>query len=131
LVKINPSYEIDSYKKINVIFILLITFIFFYCFLVPYFSVGIASSCEGMPLIYCKSRGLTRAFSQILKLNFQEAIVFNPYSLKIFLFFLIQFLVRILINIKVNLQNFKTILFLDIFGSILFFLFSFYNLILP
>ena len=129
--KINPCYEIDSYKKINVIFILLITFIFFYCFLAPYFSIGIPSSCEGMPLIYCKSRGLTRAFSQIIRFNFQEAIAFNPYSLKIFLFFIIQLFLRIFINIKVNLQRFKTILFLDIFGSILFFLFSFYNLILP
>lgn len=129
--KINLSYEIDSYKKINVIFIVLITFIFFYCFLASYFSIGITSSCEGMPLIYCKSRGLTRAFSQILRFNFQEAIAFNPYCLKIFLFFLIQLFLRIFINIKVNLQRFKTILFLDIFGSILFFLFCFYNLILP
>lgn len=129
--KINPSYEIDSYKKINVIFILLITFIFFYCFSVPYFSIGISSSCKGMPLIYCKSRGLTRAFSQILRFNFKEAIAFNRYILKIFLFFLIQLFLRIFINIKVNLQYFKTILFLDIFGSILFFLFSFYNLTLP
>lgn len=129
--EIKSSYEIDSYKKINVIFILLITFIFFYCFFAPYLSVNIQSSCEGMPLIYCKSRGLTRAFSQIVRFNFQEAVHFNPYSFKIFFFFLFQFLARVFINIKVNLQNFKKILKLDIFLSILFFLFSFYNLILP
>lgn len=127
---INSSYEVDSYKKINVIFILIIMFIFFYCFLTTYFSFSITSSCEGMPLIYCKSRGLTRAFSQILKFNFQEAIDFNPYSLKIFLFFLIQLLSRVVINIKVNLQNLKSIVFWDIFGSTIFFLLSFYNLIM-
>ena len=128
--KINSSYEVDSYKKINVIFILIIMFIFFYCLLSSSFSFGIKSSCEGMPLIYCKSRGLTRAFSQILKFNFQQAIYYNPYSLKIFSFFLVQ-LARIFINIKVNSQNFKKIVFWDIFINILFFLFSFYNLILP
>lgn len=96
-------------------------FIFFYCFLTSYFSFGITSSCEGMPLIYCKSRGLTRAFSQILRFNFQEAADFNPYGLKIFFFFLIQLLSRIFINIKVNLQNLKKIAFGDIFISILFF----------
>lgn len=105
-------------------------FIFFYCFLTAYFSFGITSSCEGMPLIYCKSRGLTRAFSQILRFNFQEATDFNPYGLKIFFFFLLQLLSRIFINIKINLQNFKKIVFVDIFISVLFFLFSFYNLIL-
>lgn len=128
--EINSSYEVDSYKKINVIFILIIMFIFFYCFLTAYFSFGITSSCEGMPLIYCKSRGLTRAFSQILRFNFQEATDFNPYGLKIFFFFLLQLLSRIFINIKINLQNFKKIVFVDIFISVLFFLFSFYNLIL-
>ncbi len=129
--KINSSYEVDSYKKINIIFIIIIMFIFFYCFLIPYFTFGISSSCEGMPLMYCKSRGLTRAFSQILRLNFQGALELNPCSFKIFLFFLIMLLSRIFINIKVNLKHFKRIVYWDVSSGTILFLFSFYNLILP
>lgn len=124
------SNEIDSYKKINMIFIVLIMFIFFYCLLLPYLNFGFRSSCEGMPLSYCRSRGLTRAFSQILRFNLDEAIQFNPYSLKIFSFFLMQLILRFLINKSITISNLKPILIADIVFSIGFFLFSFYNLIL-
>ena len=128
--KINSSYEIDAYKKINIIFIIIIVFIFFYCFLSSYLPFNIKSSCEGMPLVYCKSRGLTRAFSQILKFNFQKALEYNIYCFKIFSFFIIQLIARFIINQKIKLNNFKKILIFDIFISLAFFLFSFYNLII-
>lgn len=128
--EIKSSYEIDSYKKINTIFIVIIMFVFFYCFIVPFLNFGFGSACEGMPLAYCKSRGLTRAFAQIIKLNFNEAIVYNPYSLKIFSFFLIQLIIRLFINKIVRLSNFKTIVTCDILWSIMFFIFSFYNLVI-
>ncbi|MGE6355573.1 DUF2752 domain-containing protein [Flavobacterium sp. NPDC079362] len=82
-----------------------------------------------MPLSYCKSRGLTRAFSQILRFNFSEAIAYNPYSIKIFLFFLIQLATRFVINKIIRLSNLKRILTCDIFFSVVFFIFSFYNLV--
>ncbi len=128
--EIKSSYEIDSYKKINMIFIAIIMFIFFYCFIVPYLNFGFSSSCEGMPLAYCKSRGLTRAFAQILRFNFDEAILYNPYSIKVFSFFLIQLIVRFLINKIVRLSNLKTVLTTDIIFSSVFFIFSFYNLVI-
>ncbi|KFF06024.1 hypothetical protein B0A68_11910 [Flavobacterium reichenbachii] len=123
------SYKIDSYKKINVIFALLITFIFFYCYFSVFLSTGLRSSCEGLPLAYCKSRGLTRAFSQILRFNFENAVLLNPYSLKIFLFFLIQLIARLFINSIIRLKNFKLVLNLDIIFTFIFFIFSFYNLV--
>ncbi|KFF15573.1 DUF2752 domain-containing protein [Flavobacterium hydatis] len=83
-----------------------------------------------MPLSYCKSRGLTRAFSQILNLNFKEALAYNPYSLKIFSFFLIQLMVRLLINKMLRFSNFKLVLAFDIVFSITFFIYSFYNLVI-
>jgi hypothetical protein len=129
-VEIKTSYKINSYKKINIIFALLIMFIFFYCYLSSFISIGLHSSCEGLPLAYCKSRGLTRAFSQIMRFNFHEAICFNPYSVKIFLFFLIQLIVRLLINAIIRLDNFKFVRNSDLFFSLIFFLFSFYNLVL-
>jgi len=129
-VKRKSSYEIDSYKKINIIFIAIIMFIFFYCLLVPLLNFGLPSSCEGMPLSYCKSRGLTRAFSQILKFNFSAALAYNPYSIKIFLFFLVELIMRLLINYKLKLNNIKLIVRLDVVCSALLFIFSFYNLVL-
>lgn len=128
--EIKSSYEIDSYKKINTIFIIIILFIFFYGFIMPFLNFGFRSSCEGMPLIYCKSRGLTRAFSQILRFNFNEAIAYNIYSIKIFSFFLIQLIARSFINAIIRFSNFRIILILDICCSIIFFIFSFYNLVL-
>jgi hypothetical protein len=129
-VETKTSYEIDSYKKINLIFIAIIMFIFFYCFIVPFLNFGFHSSCEGMPLSYCRSRGLTRAFSQILRFNFTAAVNYNPYSIKIFSFFLIQLIVRFLINKIIRLSNLKYILITDIIFSFILFLFSFYNLVM-
>lgn len=126
----NSSYEIDSYKKINTIFFVIFAFVFFYCFITPFLHFGFPSTCEGMPLSYCKSRGLTRAFSQILRFNFHEAIIYNPYSIKIFSFFLIQMIARFSINKIMSLANLWMVLIFDIVLSIVLFVFSFYNLIL-
>lgn len=123
--------EIDSYKKINVILIFIIMFIFFYCFFLPYLNFGLRSSCEGLPLAYCKSRGLTRAFSRILRFHFQEAIAYNPFSIKIFCFFFLQLIARFLINIIISFSLFRKILIFDVSISVISFLFSFYNLVLP
>ncbi len=127
----NLFYQIDSYKKINIIFSLIIIVIFFYCFMVPFLAVTLPSSCEGMPQIYCKSRGLTRSFSEILRFNFDKANFYNSYGLKIFVFFLLQLLARIYICKKVAAENFKQILSLDITLSTIAFIISFYNLIIP
>ena len=124
------GYAISSYKRINIIFTLIIIFIFFYSFYLPYLSLSIVSSCEGMPLIYCKSRGLTRAFSEIVRFNFAEALHYNSYSIRLFSFFLIQLFLRIGINPMLSSNNYKKTVYLDIIFSALFFLFSFYNLVI-
>lgn len=126
---LEDSYNIGSYKKINFIFAIIIVGIFIYCYFSIFLNFGFRSACEGMPLQYCKSRGLTRAFSQILLFNFQQALILNPYSIKIFLFFLLQLSARLIINKIIQISNFKIILKLDIVLSAAFFLFSFYNLI--
>lgn len=123
-------YRIDSYKKVNVIFIVLITFAFFYCYLISYLPVKINSACEGLPEVYCKSRGLTRAFSEILRFNFMNAINFNIHSMKIFSFFLFQLVFRIILNIIMNKSNVVYLTKIDIFFSSLFFILAFYKLII-
>ena len=121
----------DSYKKINLLFIILILSIFFYCFFLPYLNFGLHSSCEGFPLMYCKSRGLTRAFSQILRMNFQHAIIYNPFRLKIFSFFFFQLLSRFFINCIISFSVFKRVLIFDVLVGVISFFFCFYNLIFP
>ncbi len=77
------------------------------------------------------STGLSRAFSEIVRLNFDSARQFNAYSLPIFLFFFIQFFIRIII-IQLFLStriNQKVILFTDVLVSVLLFLWSFGNFI--
>ena len=128
---VDSLLKIKSYKKINIIFSLLIIFIFSYSYFLPYLDVSIKSSCDGLPLIYCKSRGLTRAFSQILRFKFDVAIFLNPYSLKIFSFFLIQLFARNFINFILNITNCKKVIVIDVSLTSIYFIFSFINLIIP
>lgn len=127
---IDSSYAIISYKKINIIFSLIILLIFLYCFLFPYLPFTINSSCEGLPLVYCKSRGLTRAFGEILSLNFEKALQYNSSSIQVFSFFLFQLFTRIAINIIIDLRNYNKIIYLDSAFSVVFFIFSFYKLLI-
>lgn len=41
------------------------------------------------------STGLSRGFSSIIRFRFEEALRYNPFSIRIFMFFLIQLLLRI------------------------------------
>nr|MBU3860727.1 DUF2752 domain-containing protein [Flavobacterium sp. MC2016-06] len=108
---------------------ILIIAVFLYSYISRFLNFGLRSSCETLPLVYCKSRGLTRAFSQILQFEFKEALLLNPYSLKIFLFFLVQLILRFYINSIINFNNLKLVLRLDVGFSIVFYIFCFYNLI--
>jgi hypothetical protein len=127
--ELKASYKIDSYKKVNAIFMILIIAVFLYSYISRFLNFGLRSSCETLPLVYCKSRGLTRAFSQILQFEFKEALLLNPYSLKIFSFFLVQLILRFYINSIINFNNLKLVLRLDVGFSIVFYIFCFYNLI--
>jgi hypothetical protein len=77
------------------------------------------------------STGLSRAFSEIVRLNFYKALEFNPYSIHIFLFFFIQLLLRIFISfllLSTSISK-KLLLFTDILTSVLLFLLSFFHFI--
>lgn len=93
---------------------------------------GIFSSQKDYPIssMYSQnvsSTGLSRAFSEIVRFNFDKAKTYNPYAISIFLFFFYQLFLRIissllLIKSKISKNN---LLFTDIFISILLFLYSF------
>ncbi len=108
---------------------MIIMFIFFYSYLSPYLTYKIESSCKNLPSIYCKSRGLTRAFNLILKGEFQKALLVNKYSIRIFLFFIVQFLFRIIFLFIEKKFSESSIIKYDIPLSILLFVYSFYRLL--
>ena len=73
------------------------------------------------------STGLSRAFSEIVRFNFQQARAYNPYSISLFLFFFSQFLIRMLTSIILFSKRFsqKLVLISDILISVLLFLCTF------
>ena len=74
------------------------------------------------------SSGLSRAFSEIVRLNIDQALAFNPYSIRIFCFFAIQLILRnafsILATAKSSYAN--KIIVTDIFFSIAYMGYAFF-----
>ncbi len=79
--------------------------------------------------MYCKSRGLSRAFAEILRLNIERAIEYNVYSVRIFLFFLSQLILRITINLLLKKNITRYLLISDISISVMWFLYAFTPLV--
>lgn len=69
------------------------------------------------------SKGLSASFSEIVRGNFEDALALNPYSLRIFAFFIIQLLTRILVSITIHASWVKLnrVAIIDIIFSILLF----------
>jgi len=121
--------QLNSYKTINRIFIFLSVGVFVYSFLFPFLPLTISSSCNELPQIYCKSRGLSRAFSEIMRLNFSLALEHNIYSLNVFSFFLYVFFSRIFINLYINLGRKTLFIISDVSLSSFIFLYLFLPLL--
>ena len=86
----------DPYIQINSILAGVIVAILIYS--------GIFSPASGYPIhsFYeaatgqaAPSSGLSRAFSEIVRLNFEQAKAYNPYAFRIFAFFALQLLLRL------------------------------------
>ncbi|MDY6801932.1 MAG: hypothetical protein SVU94_12025 [Bacteroidota bacterium] len=94
------KYPKHPYHSINLSFAGIIFLIFLYSgiFSVEKNNHPIKSACETITGEPCKSTGLSRSFSEIVRLQFESAKKYNPYSLKIFTFFLIQFFLRFFIS---------------------------------
>jgi len=121
--------QLNSYNTINRIFIFLSVGVFLYSFLFPFLPLTISSSCNELPQIYCKSRGLSRAFSELMRLNYSSALEYNIYSLNIFSFFLYVFFSRIFINIYINLSRKRLFIISDVSLSSFLFLYLFLPLL--
>ncbi|MBN1115580.1 MAG: DUF2752 domain-containing protein [Bacteroidales bacterium] len=77
------------------------------------------------------STGLTRCFMAIMEFDFSSARQYNPYGIKVFLFFAFQLIMRVVLNqiIKANRLNMKAIVYSDIIISTGLFIFCFWPFI--
>jgi hypothetical protein len=101
----SKSLILNPYRTINAVLATCILLVFIYS---AVFSPEgrkhpVASSHTLITGDTTSSTGLSRSFSAILRLNFNEARNYNVYSLRVFLFFFIQFFVRIVLLFSNNI----------------------------
>ncbi len=117
----------SEYLLINIIFALLFLSIFIYSLI--FASSGaypVKSVCDDIDTPICISKGLSRAFSQIMLGNIEEAKSLNKHSLLIFLFFLIQIISRVTLSVFYTISIKKRMVInLDIAFSSLLFIYCF------
>lgn len=122
--KIIELWLYSNYSKVNIIFAGIILALLIYS--------GIFSAENPHPIKSAHSNqvistGLSRAFSEIVRLNFSQALGFNTYSLRIFSFFFFQFFLRVLFTFLMFRNMFlkKQLVIADIMVSVSLFLFAF------
>ena len=123
----------EPYTKINIIFtgIILLVFIYSGIFSSNGIKYPIKSACAEKYNKPCVSTGLSRSFSEIIRLNFNKASEYNSNGILIFLFFFIQFFLRIFLFFLYSKKKFnnKSIILIDVLISISLFFYTFKNLI--
>lgn len=122
--KINHVIKPDNYIIINLIFAGLISLMWVYSGI---FSASNPHPINSVHTDQVISTGLSRAFSEIVRLNFNAAIEFNPYSIQLFSFFFIQFWLRLafLFLMFRNIFRKNIIVLADVLISVLLFLSTF------
>jgi len=122
------------YQIINIIFagIIILLFIYSGIFSVRKENHPIPSNSE---LIFGKktpSTGLSRAFSEIVRFDFKSAKRYNPHSIKIFIFFFVQFFLRIgllWLSCSMKKKNLNQLIVLDSSFSTGLLLYCFWDII--
>ena len=127
------SFFTEPYHIINLCFAGIIIMIFIYSgiFSVEKNNHPIKSACEVMTDKPCKSTGLSRSFSEIVRFRFESAKSYNKYGLRVFAFFLVQFFLRFLASWFIyNTKTSKTtIVIIDSSLSILLYIYCFWWII--
>ena len=109
---------------------------FFIIFLVLFYSAIFSPAKSNYPVqsAYTEitgnesiSSGLSRSFSEIIRLDFRSAYDYNPYGIRIFLFFLLQLFLRInFLSIVKSRAPDLSLIILDIALSVGIFLIAFW-----
>lgn len=123
----------DPYLLMNAVFAGVILLIIGYpAVFSPYANaypvVCIHEKLTGLP---CPACGLSHSFSLIVRGRFTEALNWNSFGIRIFIFFLAQLFMRIVfsINYLKDPSTRRSLIVFDITGSIILFLISFYPFI--
>ena len=120
----------ESYLKINLIFAGVVLLIMAYSgiFSPDRGNYPVVCIHEKITGLQCASCGISHSFSLILRGRMTEAYEWNPYGLRVFLFFAGQLLMRVVFSVfYVNeIRNRGKLIIYDITGSIVIFLISFY-----
>jgi len=107
-----------SYKLINYIFAGIIVCIFIYSGIFSPLSNNYPVQCvhERLSGVPCPSCGISHSFSYIVRGNIKEALEWNAYGPRVFLFFLFQLFLRISNNIFLmrNPQKLRQLTIFDI-----------------
>jgi hypothetical protein len=122
----------QSYHLINGIFVFIIVSVIVYSALFSGASHPIPALLTKVTGIVPPSKGLSQSFSEIVRGNIQNALLINPYSIRVFSFFAIQLALRVFFSILVRIssQKIQLIAITDTIISTAFFLWSFAPLIL-
>jgi len=118
----NPYVQINSILAGVIVAILIYSGIFSSIGNYPLHSFYELSTGQVAP-----SSGLSRAFSEIVRLNFNQALALNPYSIRIFCFFAIQLFLRIGLSlIVIAKSNYtKRTVIADITFSLIYLVYAF------
>jgi hypothetical protein len=133
LKKFLTGFRKETYLKINIVFAGVILMIFTYSGIFSpdknnYPVICIHEKITGQP---CASCGLSHSFSLILRGRIGEAYTWNPYGIRIFLFFASQLFMRVIFSVFYlnNKPIRKQLVLYDIIGSSAIFLLSFWPLL--
>ncbi|HBF87547.1 MAG TPA: hypothetical protein DDX39_02805 [Bacteroidales bacterium] len=122
------------YLLINIIFAGVIILIFIYSGIFSAQENNHPIKCPHYELTgkQCPSCGISRSFSEIVRLKFESAQTYNQNGIGVFLFFFIQLGMRIGFGLLTIIYSSKkrTLIFIDSFVSIILFLWTFWEFII-
>ncbi|MDX2415762.1 MAG: DUF2752 domain-containing protein [Bacteroidales bacterium] len=122
---------VSSYQLINIIIAGVIIAIFIYSGIFSSTQNSYPIQCVHQQLtgMSCPSCGLSRSFSEIVRLDFQAAAEWNKYGMRVFLFFFFQLIMRLsnILYLRQASHNIKALSRFDIAISSLTFLLAFWQ----
>lgn len=123
----------EPYHIINLTFagIILMIFIYSGIFSAEKNNHPIESNCAGIENHPCKSEGLSRSFSEIVRFKFESAKSYNKYGIRVFSFFLFQLFLRVAASLLLHYQIIKQrkLVVLDAVISAMLYFYCFWGII--
>jgi len=127
------SIFIEPYHIINLCFAGIIMLILIYSgiFSAERNNHPIKSACANIEGHPCKSEGLSRSFSEIVRFKFDSAKSYNKYGLQVFMFFFLQLFLRFIASVLLikNAIKQNQLVVLDSVLSVVLYFYCFWGII--